>query len=307
MQPAEKLKALKALPLFSNIPEESLPGLAAHLADERRADGEVVFEEGSTGDALYFVASGRVRIQKSVLDASGKPGVKDLAILDAGDCFGEMALFERAAPRSARAQASGETVLFALGRAELLKWLESNPSLAVGFLTELVQLLSKRLRRSSNELTLLFDLSQWLLEPVAGGKELLAKVLRHLVPHLEGRWSAGAYLYNPFNEELELVATEGGFTPPASGLPGPKDPAAGSAWPDPKTCVVSFPGPRQSLQGYLVFRAAAEPSPADRTEAGRALTTVARLIASALENIAHRSEESMRARLAESRTRGAGI
>lgn len=305
----EKLELLKSLQLFERVPREKLSALAAFLEPVLCPDRTVIFEEGSKGDSLYFVSAGRVRIQKRLAGGgesscpSGGERQKDLAILGPGDCLGEMVAFEER-PRSARALAMGETLLFKLGRADLLRWLKSNPSLAVGFFTELVQVLSKRLRRSSNELTLLFDLGQWLLEPVSTGGELLHKALRHLVPHLEGAWAAGAWLYNEFNDEMELVAREGSV--PAAGLLPAGSPAGPAhRWLDDATYYVALTGERRLL-GYLVFRASGALPQEDKVEIGRTLATAASLVASALENVLHRTEEALRARLASARQSHAG-
>jgi len=298
MDNKRKLKLLKSLRLLEKIPEEQLAALSAYLKPESYTDGQVVFEEGSKGDSLYFLASGSVRITKKVRLADGTQSFKDLAILQAGDCFGEMALFDDA-PRSARAAASGETSVLALERAQLQKWLGSNSKLAIGFFTELVQVLGRRLRRSSNELAMLFDLSGWLLEPAADGKELLRQALGHLVPHLEGSWIAGAYLYNVFNDEMELVATEGDFAAAAAKIPAPSA-EQGDAWVDPETFVIPLRGKRH-LRGYLVFRTTSPLGPEEKTDTSRTLITTAHLIFSALENVSFRVEESFRARLAASR------
>jgi CRP-like cAMP-binding protein len=299
MDKKEKLALLKSLRLFERVPEKQLVSLSAFLVPEEFAEGGVVFEEGSKGDCLYLIAEGRVRVRKKVLLGDGSSAFKDLAVLQAGDCLGEMALFDANAKRSARAEAAEKAVLFKLERGQLSKWLESDSQLAVGFFTELVQTLSGRLRRSSNELTLLFDLSAWLLEPLADGRELLRKVLSHLVPHLEGSWTAAAFLYNEFNDEMELAATEGSFDAGASGVRVPAADAAPS-WADAQTFVVPLPGPRR-LRGYLVFRAAAALPPAEKGEIARTLVTTAHLIGTALQNIDFRMEESFRSRLTSRR------
>jgi CRP-like cAMP-binding protein len=291
----EKLVLLKSLRLLERVPDAQLASLSAFLTPESLKDGQMVFDEGSKGDSLYFIASGRVAIRKKVLRADGSPAYKDLALLAAGDCFGEMAIFEESAARSARAEAQGATVLFTLERTKLQKWLESDSRLAVGFFTELTQTLSRRLRRSSNELALLFDLSAWLLEPIADARELLRKVLSHLVPHLDGGWTAAAFLYNEFNDEMELAATEGGLDAGESGVCVP-DSDRPAAWRDAKTFIVPLPGPRR-LRGYLVFRSTAEPADAEKGEIARTLLTVAHLIGSALQNIDARVEASFRSRL----------
>jgi CRP-like cAMP-binding protein len=299
MDPAEQLKLLKSVRLLDQIPERQLAALAGFLRPVDLMDGAVIFEEGAKGDSLYFVTRGQVRISKKVSGAS-----KDLAILGPGDCFGEMALVEEVA-RSAGASACGPTSLFQLGRSDMKRWLKEHPALAVDFFTELVLVQSKRLRRTSTELTLLFDLSNLLLENLSSGKELLAQVLDRLVPHLEGAWSASASLYNIFNEEMEPAAGLGSFdfAALASKLPPPTE--TRSVWIGPGTYYVSLPGAKRPL-GFLVFHSEDALTEEERTELGRTLTTVARLLTSALENIEFRTEESLRARL-KTKSYGAGI
>lgn len=300
MEP-EKLKLLKSLHLLDQIPEEQLSTLEQFLKPTQLKDGEVLFEEGTKGESLYFVSSGRIKISKKV---SGKD-FKDLAILGPGDCFGEMALVE-ATSRSARASAAGETVVLELHRNDLNRWLKEHPSLAIGFFAELVQVQSQRLRRSSNEIALLFDLSNLLLEPCPSGKALLGKILAHVVPHLDGSWTAAAYLYNPYNDEMDFVASEGktDFAALAPKLPPATE--TRSLWIDGSAYYVSLPGAKRPY-GYLLFHSQNPLTDENRTELGRTLGTVARLLTSALENINFRAEDALRARLSKSSSYGTGL
>jgi CRP/FNR family cyclic AMP-dependent transcriptional regulator len=65
-----------------------------------------VEDEGDVGNAVYFIAEGAVKIEKRI-EASGTEA-KTLAILGAGDFFGEMSLFD-GKPRSAATLALGPT------------------------------------------------------------------------------------------------------------------------------------------------------------------------------------------------------
>ncbi len=302
MADKDKIQLLKSLRLLGQIPEDRLATLGDFLKAKSLKDGEIVFEEGTTGDSLYFIASGHVRISKKM----AKNVSKDLAILGAGDSFGEMAVIEPQ-PRSARASASGEASLFELGRDDLNRWLKSNPELAMSFFAHLVQVQSGRLRRTSNELTLLFDLSSLLLEAHGSGKELLLSVLERIVPHLVGSWSAQAHLYNLFNDEMDFVAGRGDFD--FSSMKGKLPPATETRnlWLDDAAYYVSLPGPKRP-HGYLIFHSATPLGEEERNETGRTLTTVARLLTSALENINFRTEDSLRDRLSKSTLKyGTGI
>ena len=266
----EKIKLLKAMRLLSQIPERQLAGLAEFLRIKELEPGAVIFQEGSTGMSLYFVSSGQVRISKSFSGGSSA----DLAMLGPGDFFGEMALIEEAT-RSASAIALGRCVLFELFHGDLTRWVKSNPQQAVQFFTELVHLQSNRLRRTSNELTLHSDLSNMLFDRTLTVPALLPKVLDHVLPRLDGAWSAAAYVCEE-SSAVSLIAVKGDFkfeSAPPKGTGG---------WLDGSTFHVSLGGLMKTI-GHLVFHAQVPVPKHDRDDISRALTTVARLTSSALE------------------------
>jgi len=299
MEPQDKVRLLKTVRLLEAIPEHQLETLSEFLALVEFAEDSVIFAEGSSGDSIYFVTGGRVRISKRV--SAGE--LKDLALLGPGDCFGEMALIEDVS-RSAQAAAMGSTKLLRLHRDDMNRWLKAHPELAVDFFAHLVQTLSGRLRRTSSELTLIYDLSHMLLEPWESGQALLAKVLAHVLPHLEGNWSAAAHLYNVFNDEMDFVAGCGPFAFAAvqGRLPSVKE--TRNIWIDDHVYYVSLPGDKRP-HGYLIFHCEGDPKDDQRAEIGRTLTTVAQLLTSALENINHRIDENLRDRLKKQTSHGA--
>ena len=93
--------------LFRNVPRELLEGADVVVEEIRLAPGERVFEEGDAPDYCYLVGSGAVRITK-LLPPGGREEL--LSVIEAGDFFGELALYD-AAVRSARATAAVPTRL----------------------------------------------------------------------------------------------------------------------------------------------------------------------------------------------------
>src|SRR5262249_20233622 len=92
------ISLLEKVPLFSGLNPSQLRSVAI-LAEVRRFEAGVsLFKEGDVGDGMYVVIQGKVRISKQV------PGIGEeaLAILEAGQYFGEMAIIEDSA-RSADA------------------------------------------------------------------------------------------------------------------------------------------------------------------------------------------------------------
>lgn len=99
--------------------------------------GEVIFREGDAGDRLYVIQTGKVKITKQT--PSGKLLI---SILESGEIFGEMALFDKL-PRSATAVAEGEARLLGIDKTKFFQTISRDPTLAFRFLESM----SKRIRR----------------------------------------------------------------------------------------------------------------------------------------------------------------
>ena len=94
--------------------------------------GAEIFHQGDTGDGVYLIESGEVRI--SVDDPDHE--TRDLSRLKAGDFFGEMAVLDDY-PRSATALAATDVVVQFFPRAEVLRLLDRMPGLAVALLRQI--------------------------------------------------------------------------------------------------------------------------------------------------------------------------
>ncbi len=70
------------------------------------AAGEIIFKEGDESDVAYLITSGKVEIYRG----SPTGQMEQLAILEAGQMFGEMGPMDRS-PRNASARALADTVL----------------------------------------------------------------------------------------------------------------------------------------------------------------------------------------------------
>jgi dipeptidyl aminopeptidase/acylaminoacyl peptidase len=85
---ADRTEFLKQLPLFVNLPEAELAGLAQDFTARRFQQGETIFFQGDPGQVLYLIETGRVRIY--VQDDSGQES--SVIYYSAGDIFGEVAV-----------------------------------------------------------------------------------------------------------------------------------------------------------------------------------------------------------------------
>ncbi len=96
-------------------------------------DGEVVVRQGESGECMYVVQEGRVEVL-----LEGPEGEKRIDVVDAGDFFGEMALFDREV-RSATVRALGPARILTVDKKTLLRRVQEDPSLAFNVLERMSQ------------------------------------------------------------------------------------------------------------------------------------------------------------------------
>ena len=123
--------ALESTKLFGGLSLADAELLNASAQIREFPHDHIIFKEGDVGDGMYVLRSGAVQISAVVGQGERKP----LARLNPGDYFGEMALVDNE-PRSASANAEGETSVFYLPRELVLKLLERSPNLAVQLIRE---------------------------------------------------------------------------------------------------------------------------------------------------------------------------
>ncbi len=135
---------LKTLPIFEDLRDADLGRLAQALHARTYHAGETIFLEGDIGRALFVLETGKVDLTKK--DDSG--GQRKIFAVGPGEFFGEMALLEQL-PRTASATAAERSRLYLLYRSKLDTLLSSQPRIGVTIMTHLAQLLSARLRKTS--------------------------------------------------------------------------------------------------------------------------------------------------------------
>ena len=134
---------LKATLLFADLDDASLDRVAA-TADERTLRrGDVLFTEGEASNTLYVVTEGRIAIANKSID--GRESV--VALMEPGDLFGEMPLFDGLG-RSAEARALEPSTVIEIPYAPVMALYEENPA----ELWAVVRLLASRLRSMDESL-----------------------------------------------------------------------------------------------------------------------------------------------------------
>ncbi|TFG97841.1 MAG: cyclic nucleotide-binding domain-containing protein, partial [Calditrichales bacterium] len=87
-------------------------------------DGETIFHEGDVGDCMYVLQQGQVEVFREVDGKSIR-----LAILNEGEFFGEMSIFDREV-RSASIRAIGDVRALTIDKKNFLRRIHEDPSLA---------------------------------------------------------------------------------------------------------------------------------------------------------------------------------
>ena len=128
----EKVLLLKSLNIFKDTPENILADLAPLMQEHQYEPGVQIFKEGDTGDCMYIIEQGHIRIHK---------GSTTLAILKDKEVFGELSLLD-AETRSASATTETDCTLYKIDQEPFYELLDERPEVARGF----IKILSQRLR-----------------------------------------------------------------------------------------------------------------------------------------------------------------
>jgi hypothetical protein len=164
----------------------------------------MVFAQGDPGEAMYFIAGGQVRVEVRT-DATGSTR-KTLAVLGAGDYFGEMSLFDQQ-PRSASAVAMSETRLLRLSKAAFDALLSRSSEAGMGVLFAMIRTSSDRIRRLNSHLVVYDEIGKAIGES-KNLQELLDVVLHQLCLATFADWGL-LLLKSQFSSGLEIRSIEG--------------------------------------------------------------------------------------------------
>jgi CRP-like cAMP-binding protein len=142
-----RINDLLLFPLFKEMHPRDLSSVIDLLEVKTLNAGEVLFEEGSPGDRMYFLFKGRVQIDRET--TGGKREV--LAVLDPPSLLGEMAVVDRL-PRSARAIGLKPSILWSLTEPALSRLAVENGLAAYQIIRWLAKTISERLRKTNDRL-----------------------------------------------------------------------------------------------------------------------------------------------------------
>ena len=129
--------------LFAALSDDQLDVISNFTFNANFAAGDLIVEEGQTGNGLYVIVSGNVEAVKGY----GTENAQVLNRLSDGEVFGEMALLGEW-PRTATVRAVTAVECLGIDRWVFLSQLERDPQVGI----KMLQILAQRLRDSDARL-----------------------------------------------------------------------------------------------------------------------------------------------------------
>ncbi len=140
----ENLEFIKNVSIFAELEEKEIIKLVEIIQEVDFKQGEAIFKQGDTGDALYVIKKGTVEIVKNGMSVCN---------LEPGAFFGEMALVE-SKPRNADITANEDISLLKISKKDFNFFIRSNPTILlkiVSFMTERARVLARTDSKSDGD------------------------------------------------------------------------------------------------------------------------------------------------------------
>lgn len=163
---AQAARRLAEMPIFAEVPPNSIQAIAQRMMLQHVPAGERVFRVGETGDALYLIESGEVELTEE--NASGV--VEEKARIGPGGFLGEMSLLTGLI-RTEDATATRNTNLWVLYKADLDELTNHHPAIGRALSQGIASRLADEMHEGGDEqfrkFALLADLNSIELRQVA--------------------------------------------------------------------------------------------------------------------------------------------
>ncbi len=134
---------LHEMEIFKHVELSDLDNLSRAIILRQYSHGQVLFNKGAEGDAMYLIDRGYIDI---LVESDGRE--KLLRTYEAGDVVGELSLLD-GQPRSATARANGPLSVMILQRKDFLRFIQSRPKVILAVL----RFLSDRVRYTTDAVT----------------------------------------------------------------------------------------------------------------------------------------------------------
>lgn len=135
----ERVLLLRRVPLLATLTSSDLQHVAAIAAEQDFSDGEVICEQGETGDEMYMIVLGEVRV---IVQNEGQ-AEKEIACRTAGDVVGEMSLIS-GDTRTASLVAKGEVRILSIDKLSFESLLRERPDVSLAVMRVLCSRLKEK-------------------------------------------------------------------------------------------------------------------------------------------------------------------
>jgi CRP/FNR family transcriptional regulator, cyclic AMP receptor protein len=135
---AAPTELLEQIPLFEGVPRADLERLATSFKERRFSAGDTVAVEGAGGVGFFVISEGTASV-----DVHGEKRGQ----LGPGDYFGEVALIDEHARRTATITAETDLTSYGLTAWQFRPFVETNAQVA----WRLLQVMAKRLREAEQQ------------------------------------------------------------------------------------------------------------------------------------------------------------
>ena len=139
---------LKTVGMLSSLKMSELHLVSQRLEMMRLEKDDVIFREKEEGNELFIIKSGSTSVRIRVKDGAEK----EIAVLKAGEFFGEMAIFENA-PRSATCLAAEDCEILRLHKDDFFSLMKNSPHAAINIMKNMLNKTTSRLNASGQVIT----------------------------------------------------------------------------------------------------------------------------------------------------------
>ncbi|MDB6059352.1 MAG: transcriptional regulator, Crp/Fnr family [Verrucomicrobiales bacterium] len=137
---------LRRVKVLAELQDEQLERFASFMVLEPIRQWTELVRHGMAGDTMYLILEGEFRVRLMI---GGKETI--LAQLLAGDCFGEIALFDDG-PRSADVVANKDCTVLKISKQSLTRLINDAPDVAAPFLLSMGKTLASRIRADNKKI-----------------------------------------------------------------------------------------------------------------------------------------------------------
>ncbi len=167
------------------------------LVEKTFSQGEVIIKEGDIGKSFFQIVKGKAGVYADY----GKSDPFRIAVLEAGEFFGEMAIIEEY-PRSATVVAIGNVTVIEITEDDLNAFFKENPEQIIELMTHI----GKRVQAMTND----YNDAKALLKQLNGAEEgkkksLFSKIKKHIDAYQSNKNQLTDVKKDPFGERFDSL------------------------------------------------------------------------------------------------------